>query len=139
MDTQDIETVVKPQLLIQFLSVYPEFDLLFQTQLQVDRFEIINDKLQCVYPEFRQLLFCQNKYPYFMIFAHYLVMNGEAKSINILPSSGIKSSSSVGNVSVGFQATPYDKDNFSYWLSLSSYGREYLAWLQRQIGMVYVN
>lgn len=137
MDT--LEEIIKPELLTQFLGVYPEFNPLFVTQEQIDRFEIINDKLQCIYPEFNQLFLCKNKYPYFMILAHYLVMSGEAKSINILPSSGIKSSSAVGNVSVGFQATPYDKDNFSYWLALSPYGREYLAWLQRQVGMVYVN
>ena len=74
-----------------------------------------------------------------MILAHYLVMTGETKDIGILESSGIKSGSSVGNVSISFESTPYGSDGFSYWLALSPYGREYLAWLQRQSGIRYVN
>jgi hypothetical protein len=131
MDTQTM--------LNEFLGVYPEFTPLFQALEQVSRFEIINNKLQCVYPEFANLLICANKYPYYMVLAHYLVMIGESKSIGILASSGIKSGSSVGGVSVSFQSTPYGSDNFSYWLALSAYGREYLAWLQRQSGLRFVN
>lgn len=133
------DIIIKPELLEQFLEVYPEFNPLFVEQKQIDRFEIINNKLECLYPEFYDLARCQNKYPYFMILAHYLVMTGETKDIGILASSGIKSGSSVGNVSISFESTPYGSDGFSYWLALSPYGREYLAWLQRQSGIRYVN
>ena len=128
-----------PKLLEDFLEVYPEFAPLYTTQKDIDRFMLLSEKIKCIYPRFKDAEKCSDKFPYFMLVAHYIVMNGEAKTIGILPSSGIKSSSSVGDVSVGFQATPYDKDNFSYWLALSPYGREYLSWLQTQIGMTYVN
>ena len=134
-----MEDLEKPKLLEDFLSVYPEFTPLYTTQKDIDRFMLLAEKIKCIYPRFKNAERCSDKFPYFMLVAHYIVMNGEAKKIGILASSGIKSSSSVGDVSVGFQATPYDKDNFSYWLALSPYGREYLSWLQTQIGMTYVN
>ena len=127
------------EVLESFLSVYPEFEPLYTTQKDVDRFNALVEKQECLYPYFANFHNCPLKYPFFMLLAHTIVMSGGAKNIGILPSSGIKSGSSVGDVSVSFQATPYDKDNFSYWLSLTSYGREYLAYLQTQIGMVYVN
>lgn len=134
-----MEEIIKPTLLIEFLTVYPEFTPIFETQEQIDRFNVMVNKIKCIYPRFRNIERCMDKYPFFMILAHYFVMEGFTKSIGILASSGIKSNSAVGNVSIGFQATPYDKDNFSYWLALSPYGKEYLAWLQTQSGMVYVN
>ena len=137
---EETQEIIKSQLLIDFLAIYPEFDPLYKTQEQADRFMLIVEKLKCAYPQFKCYeQKCEEKIPFLMFIAHYIVMNGEAKIIGILPSSGIKSSSSVGDVSVDFQATPYDKDNFSYWLALSPYGREYLSWLQTQIGMTYVN
>lgn len=134
-----MEDLEIPKLLEDFLAVYPEFTPLYTTQKSIDRFMLLAEKIKCIYPRFKNAERCSDKFPYFMLVAHYIVMSGEAKTIGILPSSGIKSNSSVGDVSVGFQATPYDKDNFSYWLALSSYGREYLSWLQTQIGMTYVN
>lgn len=134
-----MEDLTIPKLLEEFLAVYPEFAPLYTTQEQIDRFELIIGKLKCIYPQYKNIEGCNSRYPFFMLLAHTLVMNGETKSIGILASSGIKSNSSIGDVSVGFQATPYDKDNFSYWLALSPYGREYLAWLQTQVGMLYIN
>ena len=95
-----MEDLEIPKLLEDFLAVYPEFAPIYTTQEQIDRFELLAEKIKCIYPRFKNAEKCSDKFPYFMLVAHYIVMNGEAKSIGILPSSGIKSSSSVGDVSV---------------------------------------
>ena len=132
----DIE---QPQILKDFLIVYPEFSPLYTTQEGIDSFLSIVAKLQCIYPEFQNIETCKNKYPFFMLVAHTIVMDGKSSSIGIYPLKGLLSNSAVGNASVGYQQTPYSTDSFSYYLSLSKYGKEYLAWLQRQAGLVYVN
>ena len=126
--------------LTQFLVVYPEFNPVFATDTEAQAyFDMLFSKLQCTFPEYSNLATCNIQYPFYMIVAHNLVMDGYGKSIGILPQNGSISSSTVGGVSVGYQANPYGQDSFSYYLSLSKYGREYLAWLQRQAGLLYAN
>ena len=122
-----------------FLEVYPEFAPLYPEPIDDTSFLIVVDKVECLYPEFSPLSLCTNLYPFFMLVAHTLVSEGRTVSIGILPQSGLVSSSSVGGVSVGFQQAPYGEDSFSYALSLTKYGKEYLAWVARQSGLMYVN
>ncbi len=97
-------------------------------------------RVSCLYPEFKNVKDCK-KIPLFALVAHYFVYQGFASSIGILSQKGLVASSSVGDVSVSYQSSPYaNKGNdFSYFLSLTPYGMEYLAWLQRQAGLLYVN
>ena len=104
--------------------------------------KVIFEKIRCLYPEFNELEKCKQSLPYLMLVAHYLTMSGRASDLGITGASGVMANSSVGDVSVGYQPAPYsgaDTDEFRYWLSLSPYGKEYLAWLARQSGLLYVN
>ena len=106
-----------------FLDVYPEFKPLFMKNPEtIANFDAIKSKVLC-------------------LVAHYFVMGGFASSIGILAQKGLVASSSVGDVSVSYQSAPYSTkgNDFTYYLSLTPYGMEYLAWLQRQAGLTYVN
>ena len=131
--------IILPDNLIDFLKVYPEFKPLFKHQDDIDRFESIYNEVKCIYPNFSNLECCDKKYPFYMLVAHYFVMAGYAISINILPQSGSVASSSVGGGSVGYQSNAYGKNDFSTYLSLTTYGRKYLAWLESRSGLLYVN
>ena len=132
----------------KFLLIYPEFSPLLNTgnaekDAQNKAFiKVIFEKIRCLYPEFNELEKCKQSLPYLMLVAHYLTMSGRASDLGITGASGVMANSSVGDVSVGYQPAPYsgaDTDEFRYWLSLSPYGKEYLAWLARQSGLLYVN
>lgn len=132
----------------KFLLIYPEFAPLLNTgnaekDAQNKAFiKVIFEKIRCLYPEFSELDKCKQSLPYLMLVAHYLTMSGRASDLGITGASGVMANSSVGDVSVGYQPAPYsgaDTDEFRYWLSLSPYGKEYLAWLARQSGLLYVN
>ena len=132
----------------KFLLIYPEFAPLLNTgDAQKDAqnkafIKVIFEKIRCLYPEFNELEKCKQSLPYLMLVAHYLTMSGRASDLGITGASGVMANSSVGDVSVGYQPAPYsgaDTDEFRYWLSLSPYGKEYLAWLARQSGLLYVN
>lgn len=132
----------------KFLLIYPEFAPLLNTgnaekDAQNKAFiKVILQKISCLYPEFSELDKCKQSLPYLMLVAHYLTMSGRASDLGITGASGVIANSSVGDVSVGYQSAPYsgaDTDEFRYWLSLSPYGKEYLAWLARQSGLLYVN
>ena len=132
----------------KFLLIYPEFAPLLNTgnaekDAQNKAFiKVIFEKIRCLYPEFNELEKCKQSLPYLMLVAHYLTMSGRASDLGITGASGVMANSSVGDVSVGYQPAPYsgaDTDEFRYWLSLSPYGKEYLAWLARQSGLLYVN
>ena len=132
----------------KFLLIYPEFVPLLNTgnaekDAQNKAFiKVIFEKIRCLYPEFSELDKCKQSLPYLMLVAHYLTMSGRASDLGITGASGVMANSSVGDVSVGYQPAPYsgaDTDEFRYWLSLSPYGKEYLAWLARQSGLLYVN
>lgn len=123
------------------LVIYPEFKDILKTQEQVDNFLAIIDQVRCLYPEFNDLKKCQNKYPFFMLIAHYAVMAGLTKSIGIYAQNGLVASSSIDGVSVSYQSSPYSTkgDELTYYLSLTPYGLQYLAWLARQAGLKIVN
>ena len=155
----EIPSIVEPEpepeprdewddLVDKFLLIYPEFAPLLNTgnaekDAQNKAFiKVIFEKIRCLYPEFNELEKCKQSLPYLMLVAHYLTMSGRASDLGITGASGVMANSSVGDVSVGYQPAPYsgaDTDEFRYWLSLSPYGKEYLAWLARQSGLLYVN
>lgn len=109
-------------------------------EIMVKNWESVFKRVTCLYPEFMDVKKCQ-KVPLYALVAHYFVYQGFASSIGILSQKGLVASSSVGDVSVSYQASPYAAkgNDFSYFLSLTPYGMEYLAWLQRQAGLLYVN
>lgn len=109
-------------------------------EIMVKNWESLFKRVTCLYPEFRDVKKCQ-KVPLYALVAHYFVYQGFASSIGILSQKGLIASSSVGDVSVSYQASPYAAkgNDFNYFLSLTPYGMEYLAWLQRQAGLSYVN
>lgn len=123
-----------------FLSIYPEFKKVFTSQDDVKNFESVFNRVSCLYPEFKNKTQCQ-KVPFYALVAHYFVYQGFGSKVGILAQKGLVASSSVGDVSVSYQSSPYATkgNDSSYFLSLSPYGMEYLAWLQRQAGIVYVN
>lgn len=133
------------EILNKFLRVYPEFKPALNTGDEEkdadmkERFIMLLHKISCLYPEFNDLEKCENKFPYFMLVAHYALMSGLGDDLGLLAQNGLVSSSSVGGVSVSYQAAPYGSDEFNYWLSLTPYGKEYLAWMARQAGLTYVN
>ena len=149
------EPIIEPELrdewddlVDKFMLIYPEFVPLLNTgnaekDAQNKAFiKVIFEKIRCLYPEFSELDKCKQSLPYLMLVAHYLTMSGRASDLGITGASGVMANSSVGDVSVGYQPAPYsgaDTDEFRYWLSLSPYGKEYLAWLARQSGLLYVN
>jgi hypothetical protein len=123
------------------LVIYPEFKPVLETQEQINNFIAIIDQVRCLYPEFNDLKKCQNKYPFLMLIAHYAVMAGLTKSIGIYAQNGLVASSSIDGVSVSYQSSPYSTkgDELTYYLSLTPYGLQYLAWLARQAGLKIVN
>lgn len=128
--------------IIEFLlTIYPEFKPILETQEQINNFIAIIDQVRCLYPEFKDLKKCQNKYPFLMLIAHYAVMAGLTKSIGIYAQNGLVASSSIDGVSVSYQSSPYSTkgDELTYYLSLTPYGLQYLAWLARQAGLKIVN
>jgi hypothetical protein len=86
---------------------------------------------------------CRELYPFLALTAHYFVVAGGGENIGIVSTqgSGLIASSSVGDVSVSYQSSPYATkgDDFTYFLASTKYGQEYLAWLARQTGLNYVN
>lgn len=132
-------------LIDDFIITYPEFTPLFKTDGEITQtgqtlFDSVLGKTQCLYPEYQDLTQCLNKYPLFMIMAHSLVMDGRAVSIGIKAPTGNKTSSSVGGVSVSYQVNNhYGENDYEYYFSFTKYGKEYLAFLDRNNCMVYVN
>ena len=105
-------------------------------------------KAKCLIPKFAKVTDenlsenCRLALPLFMVTAHLFVMDGLAESIGINASSGSVSSSHVGDVSIGFNSAPYTlskNPNFNYWWGLTKYGAEFLAWVDTQSGLRYVN
>lgn len=129
-------------ILEKFLKIYPEFKAVLQTADEISLFESQVAKVQCIYSEFKDLTKCRDLYPFLALVAHYFVVAGGAEKIGIVSSqTGLVASSSVGDVSVSYQSSPYATkgDDFTYFLASTKYGQEYLAWLARQTGLNYVN
>lgn len=129
-------------ILDKFLTIYPEFRPVCESDEQKARFDSVVAKVQCIYTEFKDLDKCCDLYPFIALTAHYFVAGGNAESIGITSSgAGLVASSSVGDVSISYQSSPYATkgDDFTYFLAQTRYGQEYLAWLARQTGLNYVN
>ncbi len=130
-------------MLEKFLKIYPEFKPVLQTDEQKELFDSTTAKIQCIFSEFKDLTKCRELYPFLALTAHYFVVAGGGESIGIVSSqgTGLIASSSVGDVSVSYQSSPYATkgDDFTYFLASTKYGQEYLAWLARQTGLNYVN
>ena len=134
------------ELLQRLLKVYPEFKPLAETQEQQEQWDIYFNKAKCLIPNFASVtddnIKCELALPLFMVVAHLFVMDGLAQDIGINASSGSVASSSVGDVSISFNAGAYTltkSPNFNYWWGLTKYGAEYLAWLDTRSGLRYVN
>lgn len=136
----DIDFNQLPSELKQFLAVYSEFKPAIKTQDDVNNFLVVFDKVKCL-DEFKDLSKCKDKFLFYMLVAHFSVMGGLTKSIGILPQNGLIANSSIGDVSVGYQASPYSTkgNEFTYYLSLTPYGMEYLSWIDRQAGLIIAN
>ena len=134
---QDLELLIEP--LASFVKFYPEFAEIFKDESVVDNALAIVEQIKCLYPEFFDLDKCYDKQPFFMLFAHYLVMRGFTQEIGIFSQNGQVSSSSIDGVSVSYQNSPYSSDELTYFLSLTPYGMAYLAWLRRQAGLRIIN
>lgn len=133
-------------LLDRLILVYPEFKPLTQTPEQKEQWGVFFDKAKCYYPRFKRVddnsTDCELINPLLMITAHLFVMAGLAKDIGINGGSGLVNNSSVGDVSVGFSEPPFSLSgtpSFAYYWSQTKYGQEFLAWLEMQSGMKYVN
>lgn len=133
------EPIILPELLQNFLIIYPEFTEIFKDENSINRVLAIVEQLKCLYPEFSDLEKCYNKQPFFMLLAHYIVMSGLANEIGIFAQNGLVASSSIDGVSVSYQGSPYSSDELTYFLSLTPYGMAYLAWLRRQAGLRIIN
>ncbi|WP_291952730.1 DUF4054 domain-containing protein [Campylobacter sp.] len=132
-----------PTLLQDFLNNFQEFKPLFSTEESINFFLTIVEQVKCDFLEYKNLDL-EKKYElrhFLLLIAHYLVLSGFSKSINILPSDGLIASSAVGDVNISYQASPYSSkgNEFTYWMSLTPYGKMYLAWLSRQAGLTIVN
>ena len=130
------------------LKVYPELKGLFETENQIEQWEIYVNKAKCLIPNFKIVTddnlnnTCDLALPLFMVTAHLAIIGGLGEAIGITASNGSVASSSVGDVSISFNTPAYantKNPNFNYWWSLTKYGAEYLAWLETQSGLRYVN
>lgn len=121
-----------------FISTYKEF-------ADVEFAEVIKmfAKIACIYPKYKNLTqtntpaLCDT-YPFFMLVAHYLSIEGKAEVSGSFKGNGVVASSSIDGVSVSY-ATPVYKDNFQYFFTQTPYGQEYLAYLASNNSMMYVN
>ena len=120
-----------------FLKTYPEFKAV--------PYEIVCNmflKITSIYPKYKDLEQASEAippevYPFFMLVAHYLCIEGKAEVAGFNRSAGVVSSSSIDGVSVSYVAPPL-KDNFQYFFSKTPYGQEYLAYIGTNNVMVYV-
>lgn len=132
----------KEQICEKFLRIYPEFKPVLETDEQKENFYAQIEKVKCLYPEFKDLNACIRSLPFLSLVAHYFVAGGFSAEIGITSAQqGVLASSSVGDISVSYQSSPYATkgDEFTYFLATTRYGQEYLAWLARQSGLRYVN
>lgn len=133
-------------LLERLILVYPEFKPLSLTDEQKEQWEVFFHKAKCLFPRFKNVSDdngkCELALPLFMLTAHLFVMAGLGESESIQGGGGLVNSSSVGDVSVSFSEAPYQSSgtpSFDYYYSQTKYGQEFLAWLQMQSGLKYVN
>lgn len=120
-----------------FLQTYPE--------LKAVPYEVVGDmflKITSIYPKYKDLEKTSEPippevYPFFMLVAHYLCIEGKAEIAGFNRSAGVVSSSSIDGVSVSYVSPPL-KDSFQYFFSKTPYGQEYLAYISTNNVMMYV-
>lgn len=134
------------KLLQELLKVYPEFKEVAESETQVEQWGVYFNKAKCLNSNFESVsdenMPCKLALPLFMLTAHLFVMAGLADEVGIQGGGALVASASVGDVSTSFQSAPYTNSgnpNFDYFYSQTKYGQEYLAWLQSQAGILYVN
>lgn len=137
MDKEQLNSICE-----KFIRIYPEFKPVLETDEQKELLFAQIEKVKCLYPEFKDLDACDCTLPFLTLLAHYFVAGGFSTEIGITSSQqGVLASSSIGDVSVSYQSSPYSTsgDEFTYFLATTRYGQEFLAWLKRQSGLRYVN
>ena len=128
-----------PKELQNLIKLFPELAPTMQSQEDIEEWEAVLKKVKCIYQEFAQPRTECEAYPLLVLVAHYGVINGLGNDIGITRADGVVASSSVGDVSVSFQTQPYGSNEFTYFLGLTKYGLEFLAWLNRRSGLYYAN
>lgn len=116
-----------------FVEKYPEFK-----GLSEDIYNAMQDKILCLFPQYKDDTKCANVVLAYLLIAHFLVIEGKAVSLGINKPSGVVGSANVGGVSVSMQTPPY-KNATDYFFYSTPYGVEYLAYLNQIGGMFYVN
>lgn len=128
-----------PKELQALTKLFPELAPTMQTQEDIEKWGAVLKKVKCIYQEFSQPKTECEAYPLLVLVAHYGVINGLGNAVGITRADGVVASSSVGDVSVSFQTQPYGSNEFTYFLGLTKYGLEFLAWLNRRSGLYYAN
>lgn len=128
-----------PKELQDLAKLFPELEPTMQSQEDIEKWEAVLKKVKCIYQEFSQPKSECEAYPLLVLTAHYGVINGLGNAVGITRADGVVASSSVGDVSVSFQTQPYGSNEFTYFLGLTKYGLEFLAWLNRRSGLYYAN
>lgn len=137
-------TSILPPLLSFFLDFYPEFKPLSdKEEPKYKTFLNTFEKVKCLFVEYKHINDTNIKecdfMPFFLLVAHYITMGGAGVDVvSMSKPNGLIASASVGDVSTSYQTMPY-KDSFDYFLSQTTYGQQYLAFLSRKSGIKYVN
>lgn len=138
-------------MLSKFTSVYPEFKELLSNEDYICSFYNLIDKVKCVTYRYKCIndlhLHKCKMYEFFTLAAHYVIVN------NILPGAaafspgigggGVVTSASLGDASVSYD-TNLDKamignSPYKAFLYTTSYGKEYIAMLDRNTGLLTIN
>lgn len=123
----------------EFFKTFPELKPTASTREGLEKWQNVMKKVKCIYQEYAQPENICSAYPLFALTAHYGIIEGLGKEVGIVRADGVVASSSVGDVSVSFQTQPYGNNEFTYFLGLTKYGLEFLAWLNRRNGLYYAN
>lgn len=132
-----------------FIIVYPEFKQLVENEGYRSAFYNLIAKIKCTTYRYNcisdyHLHECK-MYQFFALTAHYVVVS------NLLPSQtgalpgdgGIVSSASLGNASVSYDTSIDSKmigsSAYKRFLYTTPYGKEYVAMLERNTGLLTIN
>lgn len=138
--TLEVEVELElPLGMYEFFKTFPELKPTASTKEGLEKWQNVMKKVKCIYQEYSQPENICTAYPLFALTAHYGIIEGLGKEVGIVRADGVVASSSVGDVSVSFQTQPYGNNEFTYFLGLTKYGLEFLAWLNRRSGLYYAN
>lgn len=141
------------RLLCNFITTYPEFSPVGNDTSLVNRFYSLADKVRCVNNQYQcicdaHLHGCDLLYKYFALLAHYIVVSGVIPQ-DVIPGlqSPFSNAQRISSVSLGDASINFDNSALTSnlenptkgWLSITTYGREYLAYLQKSTGFLYIN